>query len=682
MPVTNNTHPPAVDILHGIPISDPYRWLEDRSLPATSDWITLQRQIHDDYFSRVPGMAVVRRLVERYLDVETVEQPARIADLYFFRRRRRGEEQASIVLRDLHSDLERTLVDPSPLGPLAAVTIHSISDDGKTLAYERRHGGEKTAAIHFVDVDSGRSLDDHLETGLLRGLAFDPNHDGFYYCHETAEDVARRRPHQIRHHLFGDPVSSDRVLFSAPRAIRSRLILFSDEFCLGAVYCHEMAGTMRVDLHRAMRAADQLWQPVFHHRMAPYGPLFYSGRMFVYSCAEAPLGTILELNDDGSEGRPVVPEWKAQIRSTHFFGDRILVTYLVDLSPVVHVHSLDGDFLGALPTPRDGSFALLRSLSTRCDSLFASSESFHRPLSILEFDRTLHTPSVRVQRDGALDQDLVQVRRVTYPSKDGTAIPMFLLTPEGKDPSSPGPVILTAYGGFGMSMTPRFSALVSVMLELGAVFALANIRGGGEFGRSWHEAARGRRRQVAIDDFIAAAEWLQSKRITSPGKLAIFGGSNSGLLVAAAMTQRPELFQAVLAMAPILDMVRYETFGEAGSARSEYGTVDDPEDFKALYAYSPYHRVSDNINYPATLFVSGDKDSICDPAHTRKMAARLQDRSVQLNPVLVDYDPSRGHTAVLPLSMRIDALSRRIAFLCHHLGISIPKEDVHASAHP
>jgi prolyl oligopeptidase len=233
---------------------------------------------------------------------------------------------------------------------------------------------------------------------------------------------------------------------------------------------------------------------------------------------------------------------------------------------------------------------------------------------------------------------------------------------------------MTSYGGFGVSMTPQYSVLVTVMMELGAVFALPHIRGGGEFGRSWHEAGRARNRQTAIDDFIAAAKWLCAEGFTTPTKLAIFGGSNSGLLVGAAMTQRPGLFRAVLCIAPLLDMVRYERFDQATKWRLEYGSVDVAQDFHALHAYSPYHRVLRNVDYPAVLFVSGDKDDRCNPAHVRKMAARLQERGAQRNPVLVDYSAERGHVPVLPLSVRIDALARRLAFLSGELGIEVPEE--------
>jgi prolyl oligopeptidase len=317
---------------------------------------------------------------------------------------------------------------------------------------------------------------------------------------------------------------------------------------------------------------------------------------------------------------------------------------------------------------------MLRSYTNESDALFFSHESFCEPPSIVEWREGYRSFVPLALQPLRRNERRHSVKRTVYPSKDGTAIPIWLVALEPFVAEECHPVLLTGYGGFGISMSPRFSVLVSVMLELGCVFALPCIRGGAEFGNEWHEAARGRRRQVAYDDFLAAAEWLCASGLTKPERLAIFGGSNSGLLVAAAMTQRPDLFRAVLCLAPILDMLRYERFGDASKWRQEYGTVADPDDFQALHAYSPYHRVREEVDYPATLFVTGDKDTQCDPAHARKMTARLRDRASQTNPILIDYGSERGHSAVLPLSERVDALARRIAFLSNELGIDIPTE--------
>jgi len=260
---------------------------------------------------------------------------------------------------------------------------------------------------------------------------------------------------------------------------------------------------------------------------------------------------------------------------------------------------------------------------------------------------------------------------VCYRAKDGTSIPMFLVGQRGVVAAGCHPTIMTSYGGYGVSMTPQFSIFVAFLVERGCLFALPNIRGGSEFGAEWYNAARRHKRQTAFDDFLSAAEWLIETGRTTPDELAIFGGSNSGLLVGAAMTQRPELFRAVVCMVPMLDMLRYHLFDSAHVWREEFGTADDPADFESLAKYSPYHQVRNGVAYPATMIVSGDKDSNCNPLHARKMTARLQAATSSSRPILLDYSDFRGHSPVLPLSERIEALTDRMAFLCDQLQLAL-----------
>jgi prolyl oligopeptidase len=304
--------------------------------------------------------------------------------------------------------------------------------------------------------------------------------------------------------------------------------------------------------------------------------------------------------------------------------------------------------------------------------LFYTHESFTQPPAIFEYLPGWQTSRLWHRQASPTNFSPVYARNISVQSKDGTGVPAILIARQIGKTGTEAPMIMTGYGGFGVSVTPQFSVLVSIVVGLGATFTLAQIRGGSEFGKAWHDAARRCHRQTAFDDFISVAEWLCSERETTPGKLAVFGGSNSGLLVGVAMTQRPDLFRAVLCIAPLLDMVRYEHFDRAAKWQQEYGTVDREDEFHALHTYSPYHRIDDATAYPAVLFVSGDKDDRCNPAHIRKTAARLQERPVQVHPVLVDYSAERGHSASLPLSVRIEALAHRIAFLCRELNISFP----------
>jgi prolyl oligopeptidase len=416
------------------------------------------------------------------------------------------------------------------------------------------------------------------------------------------------------------------------------------------------------------------WKSVFTNKSGLYVPMLWNGRTFVLTEEEAPNRRLIERAEDGDVVREVVPESGMLLQQLVLVGDRAYVQYLIDRKPMISTWSLDGEHLEDLPLAAEGTLTLLSNLNPRSGSLFLVHESFTEPPRIWEY-----TPADGLTSpfDSACNQEAIadfRVDEVVYPSADGVKVPMSIVRWKGSETSQSAPLLLTGYGGFGVSMTPRFSVLVTVLLELGAVFALPGIRGGCEFGKRWHEAGRGRNRMTAINDFLAAAQWLIDQGVTSSDRLGIFGGSNSGLLVAAAMIQRPDLFRAVLSIAPLLDMVRFDRFDQARKWRSEYGSPDDPDDFKALLEYSPYHHVEESCDYPATLFVSGDSDDRCNPAHVRKMAALLQNRDAQKNAIVVDYTEERGHSPVLPLSIRANALARRVAFLCHELGISAVKE--------
>jgi len=608
------------------------------------------------------------------LNVETCDQPARIGDRCFFRRRCKDQEQSCLYVREDTTGEDRLLIDPSGQGPYTSAAICRISEDGRILAFAIKSGGERTEAIRFVNVSSGIILEDQLEAGYMRGLAFASDNSGFYYCHEFVQSRHKAGSHEIRYHHFGDATDQDHVLFSLPRTPRSKLLLISDNTNLGASFVRDCGGELKVDLCVSPRIDDRHWRLVSRDNAMPCAPFLNDGRIYMASFAGEPNGQIIEQTEDSREMPVTIPAWHTPIGGLRCTGDSLYISYLVDFKTVIRRWSLSGEDLGCLPAHPEGSFGLLPAYSNGNNSLFFIHESFSEPPTILEYCEATKSYVRWANQAHTNAAGQYRIRRVTYPSSDGTQIPMSMVALDDADPSASRPVVMTGYGGFGISMSPQYSVLVALMLEFGCVFAIPNIRGGSEFGREWHEAARRRNRQVAYDDFLSAAEWLCANKITRPECLAIFGGSNSGLLVAAAMTQRPELFRAVLCVAPILDMLRFEHFSVANKWREEYGTPEDADDFMALYAYSPYHRVREDVNYPATMFVTGDKDTQCDPAHVRKMAARMQGRNAQTRPVLVDYCSERGHTPNLPLSVRIDALTRRLAFLLHELRIPIAKE--------
>ncbi len=667
--------PPVEEIMHDVLVRDPYRWLEDRSLPSTEGWIRGQQQRCDSYFQECEGLPALRERVRKYFDIEVVDQPAKVGCRYFYRRRNRGQEQGCIYVRDALGR-DRVLVDPSGHGPYVSVHIHRVSWDGSLLAYEMRHGGEDAKTIHLLDVATGQPMHDKIAAGYARGFAFMIDGKGFYFCH----DLEHSTDHCINLHLCNDS-AEDQVVFRVGRSRGSRLVLTADHIHLGAVWIRRQGGEAVADLWIAKREDTTAWQQVFERKKMPAAPILSHGRIFLVNYQESPNGRLVELTKDGDELHTIIPEQNSPIRQLVIAGDKIFVSYRNDLIPCIRSWDLQGQEREGIDVPIDGTIHLLPNLS-ETTAVFYRYESFSQPPVIYEHALNTGRSEVWHRQSGSFSSGHVIVQHAAFAAKDGTNIPITLVgINQVTDKNQQVPVIMTSYGGFGVPVMAQFSVLVTVMLELGAIFAMPHIRGGGDFGKAWHEAGRGMNRQVSFDDFIGAAEWLLANELIKSEQIAVFGGSNSGLLVCAAMTQRPDLFQAVLCIAPLLDMVRYESFDESSKWRHEYGSVENKDEFQALLAYSPYHHVDDLVNYPSTMFVTGDQDDRCNPAHARKMCARLQNRPAQKNSVVIDYSAERGHAPNLPVSVRIEALARRLAFLCRELHIPLPEQEGYAPVH-
>lgn len=657
---------PEEDVLHGIHVPDPYRWLEDRSLPATEQWIRGQAQRCREYFDGCPALSEIRSRVETSLNVTVIDQPVRIGTRYFYRRRAKGEEQASIYVHDVAAKREEVLVT-APKDPFASVKIHRVSPTGKLLAYELRYGGTDRRTIHVLDVERGIDLDTDVEADWFRGLVLNEIERGFFYCRDT-DSV--HKEHTVRWHAF-DTLSRDSICFRVPLTPLSRLLLTSDDVHVGLIHIYRDGPDDVLDLWVAKLEDDfpKCWQHVFRRQRLPFFPVLSKGRIFAKTLACTGNGRYAEFDCNGRELQIAIPEMPGLLRQVMLVRDGFVVQRFYERKNEIRWWSLDGEDRGVVNLPKDRTATLLPTLAGAQDSLFLRCESFASAPSIYEFSAIDRTTQLWQASSETQDVGKLEVLDSSYVSADGTMVPITVVSKDRKEQRRPATCVMTAYGGFGVPGMPQFSVLVNILLEFGATFALPHIRGGGDFGAAWHEAGRRRRRQTSIEDFLVAGDWLKASGFASVDGLAIFGGSNSGLLVGAALVQRPELFRAAICIAPLLDMVRYERFDRASRWQPEYGTITDEEDFLALYSYSPYHQVKERVNYPATLFVTGDSDDRCNPAHVRKMAAALQNREAQLAPVLVDYSEARGHTPVLPLSMRIEALTRRIAFLCRELGL-------------
>ena len=668
---------PVTETLHGVTVVDPYRWLEDQNCLRTREWLDAETSYTREYLDAIPGRPVLRKRVAELLDVEFCREPRKAGNRLFFLKRNIHQEQPVLAMREGESGEDIVLLDPVQMtgSPQSAISILATSPNGRLLAFAARIGGEDCAPIGFLDVDNRQVLGDRLPAGICGGLVFSEDRRGFYYIHR---ELNSPRPcyQAVLWHTLGTSFAEGEQIFFLGERPNLRLIIAGN--CGSRVFLYRAAtltDPMRSDFYLHDLRTGRPPEKILENIEGVFCPFFVDDQLFAFTDLEAPNRRVVVIdlqNPAPANWRTVVAEGKRSIEQFAVAGDSLYLVYLENLAHRILIFDLTGNARGELTTPAEGSVQLCWQPDPT-DTLFYQFSSFAHPPTTLEYRRGSNARELGGANDLSGHRSPIEVKRVRYPAKDGTFIPMFLVSKKDAGSNGPRPVFLTAYGGFGNSITPRFTAYATVLMGLGCVFAVANVRGGAEFGKQWHEAAKRHKRQIAIDDFLSAAEWLMEEKIAEPGRIGIGGGSNAGLLVGAALTQRPDLFRAVLCLGPLLDMLRYHKFDHASYWIEELGSADLPDDFLALYSYSPYHRIRDDAAYPAVMFISGDADTRCNPMHTRKMAARLQAANVSDRPILLDYKPAWGHIPVQPLTARIEALTDRLLFLCHELDLKIPE---------
>jgi len=663
----------VTEILHGVPVTDPYRWLEDQESPRTRTWLASQESYARSYLDAVAGRQRICERIRQFLSVETYDSMQKVGTRYFFRKRLPDQEQPCIYMREGADGEDQLLIDPTErkTGSYTAVRPLRVSRNGRLLLYEIKEGGERTGVFEVLDVETRKRLPASLPCGYLRGFTFAPDETGFYYVHEAPE-ARLRSPCAAYYHSLGTPSSRDQQIFVADEDPKVRLALLADESRL-VFFVYRFEDQTLADVYVRHFDLERAPELIFEKVDYALGFHFLGDRIFVLTDKSAPNRRVVEIlspYSELSEWVDLIPEIGMRIESWFVIDNQIFVCYAKQMAYQIHVFDLSGNKMGEVPVPADETIRAIGG-SPNGDELLLETESFTEPVAILRYCARTKELAPFARKHMPFESANYDHSQVWFKSKDGTRIPMYLVGRRDVLEKAGNPTVMTAYGGYGASMTPQFSVFVAFLLEHGCLFALPNIRVGSEFGPEWHNAARRQNRQTAYDDFLCAAEWLLQTGRTSPNRLAIFGGSNSGLLVGVAMTQRPDLFRAVVCIGPILDMLRYHHFDDAHVWRDEFGLADDPEDFAALAKYSPYHRIHEGTCYPATMIVSGDADRNCNPLHARKMTARLQACNASDNLILLDYDVHRGHSAVLPLSTRITAFTDRMAFLCDQLHLAV-----------
>ena len=657
-------------MMHGVEIADPYRWLEDQQSPETRAWIDAQNKYTRAFLDTWPGRAALKRRLTELIKVETIDVPGERNGRYFFKRRAADQDQGVLYMRVGAEGKDEVLVDPNPLSPDKNISVgfEDVSKDGTLVAYSLRHGGEDETMVHLLEAGTRTELPDRLPKRLYFSFSIKPDKSGLYYSWAAPEGP------RLSYHATGSDPTKDRELFGKN---------YGPDKIIG---CELSEDGRYLTVHVFYGSAAEQTEVYFQdlEKQGPIRPLVNDiparflgevggDHIFLHTNWKAPKGRILEAalgNPAREDWREIVPESDAAIESLSLAGGKLFVKYTRNASSQVKVFDASGAHVRDIDLPMIGSTDTVSGRWTSKEAFYEFT-SFPIPRRIYRCDTDSGQQSVWAETHVPIHGENFEVKQVWYTSKDKTRIPMFLMYRKGIKLTGNNPTLLTGYGGFNVNETPYFSASSALWAEQGGIFAEPNLRGGGEFGEAWHHAGMLEKKQNVFDDFNAAAEWLVNNHYTQPSKLSILGGSNGGLLVGAALTQRPDLFQAVVCGHPLLDMLRYEKFMEAQWWLSEYGSADNPEQFKYLAAYSPYQNVKAGTKYPAVLLMTGDGDTRVDPLHARKMAARLQAATASDRPVLLHYDTQAGHSAGLPVSKRIEQIVDSTEFLMWQLQVRL-----------
>ncbi len=656
------------EILHGVEIVDPYRWLEDQNSAETREWIRLQNKYTNDLLSNHPSRAAIKSRLRQLMNVDQTGSVMIRGNRYFIWKKGADKELWSLYYRKGIEGTDIRLLDPHMLSEdnSLSYSIQDISTDGKLLIYGIRKGGEDEIEVRIMDVDSKNDLPDRLPRALYSAFSFKNDKSGFFYGTQNRDRGPRTYFHKLGtdyasdQYLFGKGILSDKWV--------SAFVSDDDKYLIIVIY----HGWARSDIYIKNINKDSPFIPVVKDKEATFFPSYAGNRLFLHTNWKAPNGRIVSIDPENTSiehWQEIIPEKEDAIQNVSFVGGHLYVHYLHNVSSRVLIYTTEGAQIGELPLPGPGSIRGPWGNWDRKDVIFEF-KSYIQPGILFQYNPMTNESIEWVKSDVDFNQDLFQVSQIWYTSKDGTEVPMFLVRQKDLKLNGDNPTLLYGYGGFNVSLTPHFSSMAALWIEQGGIYAVANIRGGGEFGEEWHRAGMLENKQNVFDDFISAGEWLIDNNYTSSSKLAIIGYSNGGLLVGSCLTQRPDLYQAVLCLFPDLDMLGYYRFENNNPpALGEYGNASNPEHFNFLVKYSPYQNVKAGTNYPAVLLATGDADTRVPPLQARKMTARLQSTTISDRPVLLMYDTKAGHSGGKPQSKQIEDLSMELAFLFWQLGM-------------
>jgi prolyl oligopeptidase len=673
---------PIVDMFHGTKVLDNYRWLEDGKSPETQKWVEREMAYTRGILDPLPGRAAINQRLTDLLSIGSVTAPIIAGRHYFYTKREGMQNQPVLYVRDGVNGPDRVLVDANKLAADGTIALdwYYPSDNGKYVAYGTSPSGSEVSTLHVIETKTGTLLPDTIERTRAASVAWKLDNSGFYYTRypkkgdvPAGQEMYNR--HVFYHELSNDPENDDQPVFGQGRDAEDwpSVSLSNDGHWLLITV---QQGWTKTELFLMNVKAGTPPTRITTGKDFLYNGEVYNDKLFITTNEDAPRYRVFVAdagNYDRESWKELIPQTDAVLQGTGVFGGKLFAQYEQNASSQLKLFDLDGKKLNDLPLPAIGTVYGSGGRWDR-DEIFYGFQSFTFAPSIFRYDLKDGSSSLWTHVDApSIDPSAYEVKQEWFNSKDGTRVPMFVVHKKGIAKNGHTPTLLTAYGGFNLSLSPSFNRPAYLWMEHGGIYAVANLRGGAEFGEDWHRAGMLEKKQNVFDDMIAAAEHLIAEKYSDKNHLAIQGGSNGGLLMGAMITQRPDLFHAVVCQVPLLDMLHYQDFQIAKLWIPEYGTSEKADDFKWLYAYSPYHHVKSGTQYPAILFMTADTDTRVDPMHAKKMTALMQSEAKNgashTRPILLRIETKAGHGAGKPVAKQIEEFTDVYSFLFWQLGV-------------
>jgi prolyl oligopeptidase len=666
------------DNYHGTTIADPYRWLEDANSAETQDWVTAQNKVTQGYLAQIPQRDAIRRRLTKLWNYERYSVPYKEGGRYFYSRNDGLQNQAVLYTMADLSETPRVLLDPNTLAADGTVALAgtAVSPNGSLLAYGIAASGSDWNEWKVRDIATGRDLADHLKWVKFSSTAWTRDGKGFFYSRYDEPKEATKLAdvnyfQKLYYHKIGTQQASDTLVYDRPdeKEWGFQASTTDDGHYLLITATKGTAHKNRV-FYKDLTKPGAKVVPLVDNFDAAYDFIDNVGPVFYFNTdRKAPRQRIIAIDTrkaGEASWKTIVPERADTLVAAQMLHQQLVTEYLADARSVVKVVDLDGKPVREIALPGIGSVSGFSGKRGDTETFYAFT-GFTNPTTIYRLDMASGKSDIFRQPTVDFDPSLYETRQQFFTSRDGTRVPMFIVSKKGLKLDGSNPTYLYGYGGFNISMTPGFSPANLAWMEMGGVYVSVNLRGGGEYGEAWHEAGTKLRKQNVFDDFIGAAEWLVANKVTSPAKLAIGGGSNGGLLVGAALTQRPELFAAAIPQVGVMDMLRFHKFTIGWAWTSDYGSSENPEEFKALVKYSPLHNLKPGTCYPATMITTADHDDRVVPAHSFKFAATEQAAQGGSAPVIIRIDTKAGHGAGKPTTKQIEEVADRWGFLVKNL---------------